>query len=99
MRLDLAQADDARRFSTTASSSTSSTSSLDGTAGGTAGSGSSTAAGSHEARMDALTRRLGAALVQQPGRPASLAEQVGRVWCMGLHALGGGACRCRGAGW
>lgn len=71
VRLDLAQADDARRFSTTSTSSTSSTSSMDGTAAG------GTVAGSHEARMDALTRRLGAALVQQPGQPASLAEQVG----------------------
>ncbi|KAG2492583.1 hypothetical protein HYH03_009244 [Edaphochlamys debaryana] len=64
VRLDLAQADDARRFGATAS----------------AASGSSLASADiatpPEARAAARARRLAAALLQAPGEPVPLAEQM-----------------------
>ncbi|GLC45451.1 hypothetical protein PLESTM_001736100 [Pleodorina starrii] len=88
VRLDLAQADDARRFGGAASASTSfatssaaSGSSLSGSMDlpGGGGGGRLSAV---DLRADAMARRLAAALLQEPGRPASLAEQVATLFAV-----------------
>ncbi|GLI64321.1 hypothetical protein VaNZ11_007548 [Volvox africanus] len=83
VRLDLAQADDARRFGGAVAVSTSSVasgSSID--LGGGGGSGSGVRLAAADLRADALARRLSAALLQAPGRPASLAEQVATLFAV-----------------
>ncbi|KAG2429129.1 hypothetical protein HYH02_014166 [Chlamydomonas schloesseri] len=78
VRLDLAQADDARRFGATASTASGSSvasADLTSTSGAASAPG---AAGQAVAalRADALAQRLSAALLQVPGEPVALAEQV-----------------------
>ncbi|KXZ53834.1 hypothetical protein GPECTOR_6g752 [Gonium pectorale] len=76
VRLDLAQADDARRFSASASSPLGSAASGNSMASADLLPGAGSGPGSAEERADALARRLSAALLQRPGRPAQLPEQV-----------------------
>ncbi|GIL83718.1 hypothetical protein Vretifemale_12457 [Volvox reticuliferus] len=81
VRLDLAQADDARRFGGAAAASTSSVasgSSIDLVSGGNGGVRLAAA----DLRADALARRLSVALLQAPGRPASLAEEVATLFAV-----------------
>lgn len=79
VRLDLAQADDARRFGSAAvsTSSAASGSSIDLTSG---------IGGVRQAAADvcagALAHRLAAALLQSPGKPVSLAEQVAALYAV-----------------
>ncbi|EFJ50639.1 F1F0 ATP synthase, subunit alpha, mitochondrial [Volvox carteri f. nagariensis] len=84
VRLDLAQADDARRFGGAAAaastSSAASGSSLD--LGGGGSGGGAVRLSVADLRADALARRLSAALLQSPGRPASLAEQVATLFAV-----------------
>ncbi len=70
VRLGLAQADDARRFGAAAATGSAASGSSVDLAGG------ATRLTAADQRADALARRLAAALLQEPGRPASLAEQV-----------------------
>ncbi|PNW77022.1 hypothetical protein CHLRE_10g419050v5 [Chlamydomonas reinhardtii] len=75
VRLDLAQADDARRFGATASAASgSSIASADLSAAPAAGGAAGMAAAA--LRADAIAQRLSAALLQTPGEPVALAEQV-----------------------